>query len=221
MLAAAAGSVDRPQDALGVGPPLVGEHLPHLLPADGRNVVAQRGQASLKVSGLVLVESRELDRGQDLARLHRRAAHRRELIDQGVDRRHQTIAAPPPLVLLAAAPVDAIACPANRPARGDSPEAQGACRPPAGWISLLTIGHVLGWRSFSSETGGCRSLVSSLAGLISPICGRASNGSCEPCRAQVRVLPCRSISSDLATRRSRVSSRLASSIHRAYSLRCV
>jgi hypothetical protein len=44
------------------------------------------------------------------------------------------------LILLASAPVDAIARPANRPARGDSSEAKGARRAPTGWISLL-VGH--------------------------------------------------------------------------------
>src|SRR5215208_2583104 len=93
------------------------------------------------MSGLILVEPRELDRGEDLPGLHGRAAHGRELIDQRVDRRYEAVAATSSLIPLAAAPVDAIARPADRAARGDASEAHGARRSPASWISLLAIGH--------------------------------------------------------------------------------
>ena len=96
------------------------------------------------MGGLVLVEPRELDRGQDLPSLHRRAAHRRELIDQRVDGRDQPIAAPPALVFLGAAAVDAIARPASGPAGSDSPQAHRARRPTADRGPLLVIGHLCG-----------------------------------------------------------------------------
>jgi hypothetical protein len=93
------------------------------------------------MGGLVGVEPREFDRGKDLAGLHRSAPHRLELIDQRVDRRYQPVAATASPVLLASAPVDAIACPANRAARGDLPEAQGPGPAPTGWAALLSIRH--------------------------------------------------------------------------------
>jgi hypothetical protein len=43
-----------------------------------------------------------------------------KLIDQRVDRRYQALTATASLLLLAAAPVDAIARPANRATRGDA-----------------------------------------------------------------------------------------------------
>ncbi len=55
--------------------------------------------------------------------------------------RYEPVAATAAPLLLASAPVDAIACPANRAARGDLPEAQGAGPTPAGWAALLPIGH--------------------------------------------------------------------------------
>jgi len=93
------------------------------------------------MSGLVLVEPGELDRRENLPGLHGGPAHRRELVDQRVDRRHEPVAATPSLILVRAAAVDAIARPANGPARGDASEAHRARRSPPGWISLLTIGH--------------------------------------------------------------------------------
>jgi hypothetical protein len=90
---------------------------------------------------LVGVETRELDRGEDLAGLHRGAAHRLELIDQRVDRRHKAVTATAPLDLLTAAAVNAVARPANRSPRGDPPEAQGAGPAPARRTAMLTIGH--------------------------------------------------------------------------------
>jgi hypothetical protein len=93
------------------------------------------------MGGLVGVEPGEFDRGKNLAGLHGGAPHRLELIDQRVDRRYQPVAATASLVLLAPAPVDAIACPANRAAGCDLPEAQGASPTPASWAALLPIGH--------------------------------------------------------------------------------
>src|SRR5213596_1315972 len=89
------------------------------------------------MSGLVLVEPGELDRGQDLSGLHRRAAHRRKLIDQRVDRRHQPVAATASLILVGAAAVDAIAGPANGPARGNPPEAQRTGGTPSSRVALV------------------------------------------------------------------------------------
>src|SRR5215217_4273017 len=118
------------------------------------------------MSGLVLVEPGELDRRENLPGLHGGPAHRRELVDQRVDRRHEPVAATPSLILLRAATVDAIARPPNGPARGDTSEAHRARRPPPGWISLLPIGHrCLAAPSFSSATGRCRSLTQSGRGL--------------------------------------------------------
>ena len=90
------------------------EHLAHLLPRDGRDVVAKRREPLLQVLGLVGVEARELDRRQHLPGLHRRASHDRELVDQRVDRRHHPVAAPALALLLGAARVEPVA----RPARG-------------------------------------------------------------------------------------------------------
>jgi hypothetical protein len=73
--------------------------------------------------GLVRVEPGELDGREDLAGLHRGPAHCLKLVDQRVDRRYQAVTATAPLLLLAAAPVDAIARPPNRATRGDAAKA--------------------------------------------------------------------------------------------------
>ena len=168
--------IDRGEHPLGVLPPLAGDHLPHLLPADRVDVVAKRCEPRLEMGGLVGVEPGELDRGQDLAGLHGRAPHRLKLIDERVDRRHQPVAATAAPVLLASAPVDAIACPANRAARGDLPEAQGPRSAPPGRAALLPIGHrsslAAGWATGSE----CRTRPAAFRGSPGRRAGRSTRG---------------------------------------------
>jgi hypothetical protein len=110
--------LDSLEQVLGWATPLGGKHLPHVLPADRRHVVAQRREPALKVLGLVGIEAGELDGGQHLAGLHRRTAHYRELVDQRVDRRHHAVAPPPLLLGFAAASVEPVARPTHGPAGG-------------------------------------------------------------------------------------------------------
>ena len=71
-------------------------------------------RAGSEVGGLIGVEAGELDRRENLPRLHRRAAHHRELIDERVDRGDDAVAAPPPLLFLGAPGVEAVARPSER-----------------------------------------------------------------------------------------------------------
>ena len=105
--------VDRGEQTLGTLAPFAGEHVAHLLPVDGGNVVAQRAQARLQVRRLILVETGKLDRREDLPGLHRRSAHHRELIDERIDRRDDPVATPSRTLVGGPARVQPIARPAS------------------------------------------------------------------------------------------------------------
>jgi hypothetical protein len=103
MLAAAAGSESiSARTFSGSDPHSPSRHVADLLPGNGRHVVAKRGEALLQVRRLVRIEPWELDRREDLAGLHRGAAHHGELVDERVDRGHHAVAATPLLVGLVA-----------------------------------------------------------------------------------------------------------------------
>ena len=133
--------VDRVQDPLRGRSPLLRDHLPHLLPADRRDVVSQRGQAALKVLALVGVEAGELDGREGLPGLHRRAAHHRELVDQRVDGGDDAIAAPAPLLLGRPPGVQPVARPAHRAAGRDPSQAGGAGASAPGRAASLLVCH--------------------------------------------------------------------------------
>ncbi len=114
--------IDLGEHVLGRLAPLALEHLAHLFPRDGRDVVAKRREPLLQVRGLVGVEAGELDRRQDLSGLHRGTSHDGELVDQCVDRRHHPVAAPALALLVGAARVEPVARPARGAAGGHPPE---------------------------------------------------------------------------------------------------
>ncbi len=94
MLAAAAGSESiSARTSSGLSP-----HSPSSTPwicfhETGGTSSRSDARRALQVLGLIRVEARELDRGEHLAGLHRRAAHDRELVDERVDRRDHAVAA--------------------------------------------------------------------------------------------------------------------------------
>ncbi len=142
--------VDRSEDAFGLRSPLAAQEPAHLVPVDRRDVVAQRGQAPLQIRGLVGVEARELDRRQHLTDLHRRAAHRGELVDERVDCRDHPVAAAALALVVGAARVEPVARPSRGAAGRDPAEPRGAGRS-TGDRTLSRLSPPLGHRY---ECGG-------------------------------------------------------------------